>query len=98
MFTKVMSCTIFVASILATNIVQLITSINVHSSGTHRMQNQGALGALAHTKFINVHRNLVFTIKCVLLVNCAPTTLSEFSCPWWCHFSYEETAYKKALH
>ena len=71
MFTEVMSCTIFVASttgnkysLLATNIVQLITSIDMHSSGTHRRWNQGAL---APTKFISVHRNLVFTIKMCLV-------------------------------
>ena len=43
---------------------------------------RGALGALTPTKFVSAHRNLVFNNRKVsLLVNCAPTTLSEFSRP-----------------
>ena len=40
---------------------------------------QGALRGLASTKFVSAHRNLVFPNR---NVNCASTTLSEFSRPW----------------
>ena len=40
-------------------------------NAAHRRRNQGALGALAPTKFVSAHRNLVFhnrNVSCWLIV------------------------------
>ena len=64
-FTEVMSYTTFILLpvLLAANIVQFITSVNMRifcSSRAHRRQNQGAL---APTQLISAHRSLACLVS-----------------------------------